>query len=122
MKYVNNIIITFFLIVIAINIIPVSINAQSRAKEIPGTISLSQKQKAASNPALVTAVGLQQFYSSTGHYTVSADGIGSLSSTMNIRVNKPNATATVQKAVLITSRIPFTTVSDGCVAIEGVPL
>ncbi len=67
------------------------------------------------------AGGLQQVYSSTGHYTLSADGIGSAASSMNVRVNKPTATATVQYALLI-STITGSAVGNGCVSLAGTSL
>ncbi|MEP7141580.1 MAG: Ig-like domain-containing protein [Ferruginibacter sp.] len=124
MRYLNKTIIAFLLIVIAINFVPISINAQSPTlnNDIPGTFKkLPKIQKVKSNSSTIAAVGLQQFYSSTGHYTLSADGIGSTTSSMAIRVNKPNAQATVQKAILLSS-VTFTTMANGCVTIGGVPV
>lgn len=116
MRYLNTTILAFLLIVIAMNIMPVPVNAQSSTakKNIPGTFPKNKVINSASE----SGVGLQQFYSSTGHYTLSADGIGSLSSAMKIRVNKPNASATVQKAVLISS-VTYGTINDGCVTLDG---
>src|SRR4051812_28534654 len=80
-----------------------SLLAQTNKQVTPGTFPrLPAKVSHAA-----AAVGLQQFYSSTGRYTLSADGIGSFDASMNIRVNKPNAQATVEKAILISSATTF---------------
>jgi hypothetical protein len=65
--------------------------------------------------------GLTQIYSSTGHYTLSSDGIGSLSSSMVIRVNKPTATATVAKAILM-SAVTDDVSTNGCVTLAASPI
>lgn len=122
MRYVNNAAITFFLIVVAMNIVPVSINAQLPE---PGTFeSVFKNGRVASSSALSASngSGLHKFYNSTGHYTLSVDGIGSLNASMSIRVNKPNAQATVKKAVLISSPILQGFINNGCVTIAGVPV
>jgi hypothetical protein len=64
-------------------------------------------------------VGLSQVYSSTGKYTISVDGKGATGTSMTIRVNKPNATATVQKAILM-STVTGGTIANGCVTLSGV--
>lgn len=94
-----------------------SLMAQTKKQTVPGTFS----QRPIKNAPLANSIGLQQFYSATGRYTVSADGIGSLESSMNIRVNKPNADATVEKAILISS-VTYDAIADGCVTIAGVPV
>ena len=94
-----------------------SLFAQTNKQTIPGTFSQLTKQSS----SLADGVGLQEFYSSTGHYSISADGIGSISSSMDVRVNKPNAGATVQKAILISS-VTSGAIGDGCVSIAGVPI
>jgi hypothetical protein len=96
-----------------------SLLAQTKKQVTPGTFS---RLPTPTSPA--AASGLQQFYSSTGHYTISADGIGSLDTSMNIRVNKPNAGATVEKAILISSVTSQfgETIDNGCVTIAGVPV
>lgn len=91
--------------------------AQTNKQVTPGTFSRLPTQIS----PLATSTGLQQFYSATGHYTISADGIGSRSSSMNIRIYKPNAQATVEKAVLISS-VTHGTIDNGCVTIAGVPV
>ena len=123
MRYVNNMLVALFLLVMTFNLFPVTLDAQMPIHEkIPGTFSTPyQNQSATADPTLTTATGLQQFYSSTGRYTLSVDGIGSLNTSMNIRVNKPNAQATVQKAVLISS-VTSRTITNGCVTIRGVPV
>lgn len=85
-------------------------------KVTPGTFSHAFNKTSRS-----ASVGLQEFYSATGRYTISADGIGSLNSSMNIRVNKPNTQATVEKAILISS-VTGSTIDNGCVTIDGVPV
>jgi len=117
MKLLNKLISTFLLMAMAISIESVSIKAQT-PKIIPGTFA---KQKVAPNSARASVVGLQQYYSVTGHYTLSADGIGSTSSSMSIRVNKPNAHAIVQKAILISS-VTGASLTNSCVTIAGVPV
>ncbi len=94
-----------------------SLLAQTNKKITPGTFSRTPNQITAA----ASGTGLQQFYSSTGKYTVSVDGIGSNNTSMNIRVNKPNAQSTVEKAILISS-VTFSTISDGCVTIAGSPV
>ena len=91
-----------------------SLQAQVK-NQTPGTF----KGFTSKTSALATGVGLQQFYSTTGKYTISADAAGSLSSSLNIRVNKPNAQATVEKAILISS-VTNTTQTDGCVSLNNV--
>ncbi|MCX6231292.1 MAG: IPTL-CTERM sorting domain-containing protein [Bacteroidetes bacterium] len=94
----------------------------SSSQFVPGTYSAqfginSAKKK---TPNLTKNLsGLQQLYSSTGHYTLSADGKGTnVSSSMNIRVNKPTAAATVQKAILF-STATNSTIANGCVTFAG---
>ncbi|TBX70019.1 HYR domain-containing protein [Flavobacterium silvisoli] len=67
------------------------------------------------------AGALSEVYSSTGHYTLSVDGKGSSLSSMTVRVNKPNASATVQKAILMSSATGAT-IANGCVTISGSPV
>ena len=99
-----------------------SMVAQVVNEDIPGTVK-NFNQTTASSPISstlrTTVVGLQQIYSSTGHYTLSTDGIGSNNTSMNIRVNKPNTQAIVQKAILLSTVTPYNTISDGCVTIAG---
>lgn len=111
-----------------------SLEAQIINDIVPGTLrsitetqrqTLSKSNSVVNNTniaALTTAVGLQQIFSSTGFYTLSADGIGSTNFSMNIRVNKPSAQATVQKAFLISSATPNSSIANGCVTIAGVPI
>ena len=111
-----------------------SLKAQIINDIVPGTLrsitetqrqTLSKSNSVVNNTniaALTTAVGLQQIFSSTGFYTLSADGIGSTNFSMNIRVNKPSAQATVQKAFLISSATPNSSIANGCVTIAGVPI
>jgi hypothetical protein len=91
--------------------------AQVTPRIVPGTF----KSLGTNRQAAVAAVGLQQFYSATGKYTLSADGKGSTSSSLSVRVRKPNAQATVAKAILI-SAVTFTTIANGCVTIAGSPV
>lgn len=117
-----------------------SLIAQNVNLNLPGTFESLQSQNALKNqnsiesrkrePAVsnstastlsISEVGLQQVYSSTGQYTLSVDGIGSLGASMSIRVNKPNAQATVQKAILISSATQGT-IANGCITIAGVPV
>ncbi|WP_121354649.1 T9SS type A sorting domain-containing protein [Flavisolibacter nicotianae] len=94
-------------------------------KLVPGTFSKSSSDRfltqKSNQAALATAVGLQQVYSSTGHYTISADGKGTTGTSMNIRVDKPSAAATVAKAFLVSS-VTSSTIPDGCVTINGTPI
>jgi hypothetical protein len=118
MKNMYKVFIAFCLMIVAIS-------ARSQSFD-PGTReSLGQRREAlnadVSSSALAAVVGLQQFYSVTGNYTLSADGKGSLSSSMTIRVNKPNAQATVEKAILI-STATNGTIANGCVTIAGSPI
>ena len=111
-----------------------SLKAQIINDIVPGTLrsitetqrqTLSKSNSVVNNTniaALTTAVGLQQIFSSTGFYTLSADGIGSTNFSMNIRVNKPSTQATVQKAFLISSATPNSSIANGCVTIAGVPI
>jgi hypothetical protein len=62
--------------------------------------------------------GLTPLITATGHYYLSADGVGSLSSTMTIRVNKPTAAATVFKAYYM-STSTIQPISAGCVSLAG---
>jgi hypothetical protein len=62
--------------------------------------------------------GLHQIYTATGHYTLSADGKGTLESSMTIRVNKPNAAATVAKALLLCT-VTNATIGNGCCSLAG---
>ena len=72
-------------------------------------------------PVPNTSVGMSQLYSVTGHYTLSADGIGKAGSDMTIRVNKPSATATVQKAYFF-SALTIATLSPGCITLASTPV
>jgi hypothetical protein len=65
----------------------------------------------------IAANGLSQLYSVTGKYTISADGAGSLSSNYSIRVNKPNAAATVYKAYLLCT--PEWGSNGNCTSLNG---
>lgn len=67
------------------------------------------------------AGALSEVYSSTGNYFLSVDGKGSTSSSMTIRVNKPSPTATVQKAILM-STATNGIIDDGCVTLSGSPV
>ncbi|HUC82741.1 MAG TPA: CHRD domain-containing protein [Flavisolibacter sp.] len=87
---------------------------------VPGTLeSILNNQNA--REATTLATGLQQIYSATGKYTLSADGVGSVNSSMSISVNKPNAQATVHKAILMSSAT-FTTIANGCITLSGTPI
>ncbi len=68
----------------------------------------------------VTANGLTQLYSVTGKYTISADGTGSLSSAYVVDVLKPNAGATVHKAILLGA--PVWGSSNACTQLNGNPI
>ncbi len=63
--------------------------------------------------------GLSSLYSVTGTYFLSADAIGSTSSSMTVQVEKPTDAATVHRAFLFSSAIPYSTVPDNCVSILG---
>jgi hypothetical protein len=67
------------------------------------------------------AGALTEVYSSTGHYTLSVDGKGSTSSPLSIRVNKPSATATVQKAIFM-STATGASINNTCVTLSGIPI
>jgi len=63
---------------------------------------------------------LTPLYSVTGQYFLSVDGVGSPSSSMNVRINKPSAGATVHKAFLFSVTVPNqSAVTSGCVTING---
>jgi len=82
---------------------------------VPGT---------AANPGPIpnSVVGLTTIYSATGKLTLSVDGAGSVLTTpFNIRVNKPNAAATVAKAILISASTDYA-VGSGCVTLGGSPI
>jgi len=74
-----------------------------------------------SGPATNSVVGLNQIYSGTGKYTLSADGVGSMADAMNIRVNKPNAAATVAKAFLMSATIDYE-LPTSCITLASAPI
>jgi hypothetical protein len=97
----------------ALIMVMLSFNFQVKAG-VPGTFA---------NPGPVpsSVIGLTTVYSATGKLTLSADGVGSVNASMNIRVNKPTATATVAKAILMSSSTQFS-VATGCVTLAGTPI
>lgn len=114
-----------FIIIIGTSTIPICINAQTATKSAtPGTfesLTRSLSPRSMSTQSTLAAEGLQKIFSATGRYTISADGIGSTNKSMTIRVNKPNAAATVQKAILM-SAVTGAKSSNGCVTIGGTPV
>ena len=82
--------------------------------QLPGTMPSGWNP--GGNPP--SSTGLNSIYSVTGNYTLSADGIGSESTTMLIRVNKLTAAATVVKAILM-STVTNATIGNGCCTLNG---
>jgi hypothetical protein len=101
----------YWFLIGALFIMSLMSNAQT-----PGTIPSGWGNGGGNPPS---ATGLGSIYSATGHYTLSADGIGSLSSSMQIRVNKPNAGATVSKAILMSALNFNATIANGCCTLAG---
>lgn len=126
-----------YITVLALLIFSNDLSAQIISEKTPGTYESLQNELAltsstrstvtsnstlsTANTTLSTSVGLQQVYSSTGKYTLTADGVGSNNSLMSVNVNKPSAQATVQKAILISS-VTFSTIGNGCVTLGGIPI
>ncbi|WP_162128546.1 HYR domain-containing protein [Flavobacterium phycosphaerae] len=101
---------------------------ETNTRQIPGTLislgaNASSRLAAPNGPTLnnTQAGALTEAYSSTGHYTLSVDGKGSSLSSMTVRVNKPNAAATVQKVILM-STATGSTIANGCVTLSGLPV
>jgi hypothetical protein len=71
----------------------------------------------------VTANGLGEIYSVTGHYVLSADGAGSLGA-YTIDVDKPSAGATVYKAFLLAASTGFSgyNIPNGCITLGSSPI
>lgn len=71
----------------------------------------------------ITANGLSQIYAVSGKYFLSADGAGALGP-YTIDVNKPNAGATVYKAILMGASTGFSgyVIPNGCVLLAGTPI
>jgi hypothetical protein len=92
---------------------PFAIQAQ-----VPGTLPSGSNQNAGNSPS---TSGLNRIYAVTGHYFLSSDGIGSLSTSMSVRVNKPTATAIVVKAILM-STVTNSTIGNGCCTLAGVTI
>jgi hypothetical protein len=94
---------------------------------LPGTIgslgNVTTRLSNSNGPSLsnTLAGALSEVYSSTGHYTLSVDGKGSSSASMTVRVNKPTATATVQKAILM-STATGATIANSCVTLAAAPI
>jgi uncharacterized repeat protein (TIGR01451 family) len=64
-----------------------------------------------------------QFFSGTGLLFLSVDGSGSDVGTAPIRVQKPSATATVQKAFLLATTVPNGfVIPDGSITLNGTPI
>lgn len=93
-------------------------NSYVSGQSTPGTFPSNKPISSVNQSDAPNVGGLVQIYSSTGLYTLSADGIGSIASSMNIRVNKPTASATVQKAILMTA-VTMNTVGTGCITLAG---
>ena len=112
-------------------IIAVLLTFVANAQIIPGTLESLQGQNGSArrevltapsaNATSATAGALSQVYSATGFYTLSVDGKGFTGASSTIRVNKPNATATVQKAILM-STVTFGPAANGCVSLLGTPI
>jgi len=64
--------------------------------------------------------GLNEIYSVTGNYTLSADGAGSVNNPFTIDVNKPSG-ATVEKAYFMAASTGFSgyNVPDNCILLNG---
>jgi hypothetical protein len=93
----------YWILTLILTVFSLTSNAQ-----IPGTMPSGW------NPGgNLPLTGLSSIYSVTGNYTLSADGIGSESTSMQIRVNKPTAAATVAKAILM-STVTNATIGNGC--------
>lgn len=86
---------------------------------VPGTVQYVATKSAS---ALEEDSGLEPLYSVSGHYYLSSDAIGSLSTSMYVDVNKPTAEATVHKAFLFSATYANRTLADGCVSILGTPV
>jgi hypothetical protein len=89
----------------------------------PGTI-MSNDSKSLKTSKSTTASkstnNLSPLYSVTGQYFLSADGVGSTSSSMSVQINKPSTGATVHKAFLFSVTVPYgSAVTNGCVSING---
>jgi hypothetical protein len=113
---------SLFLTLISLFLV-VTINAQNQH----GGVGSNARKNIINNgnvhsPNLPSSNGLTQLYSATGHYFLSADGAGSASTggtnTFNIQVNKPTATATVHKAIFM-STSTTTPIPAGCVTLAG---
>ena len=70
------------------------------------------------------ANGLGTIYDVIGKFTLSADGAGSISSSFPISVEKPNASATVHKAILMGASRGFSgyQIPNGCITLAGQPV
>jgi len=93
-------------------------NSFVTGQNTPGTFQKNMPLNTANQSDAPNVGGLVQIYSSTGFYTLSADGAGSTSPSLSISVNKPTASATVQKAILMTA-VTNSTLSLNCVTLAG---
>ena len=102
-----------------------SIKVPERQSEI-GFVSLDSVDSQAINALQATSVpatGLKAIANVTGKIAFSADGAGSnnlLGTT--IQANKPNASATVQKALFACASYVARTINDGDVSLDGTPI
>lgn len=92
-----------------------SVSGMVRADDVPGTAPANSAR-----PSVVTALN-DQFFAATGFFTLSVDGSGSNSATQNVRVQKPNASATVNKAFLLAASTGFGnfTIPNGALTLNG---
>lgn len=87
--------------------------------QIPGTIPQNADVQTLSAPE---TGGLNQLYSVTGQYYLSADG-GGANANYTVDVNKPSAVATVHKAYLMSATIwGGGTIANGCITLNGSPI
>jgi hypothetical protein len=77
------------------------------------------------DPGSSRVSGLTVYYSVTGNYSLSADGTGFRDGPIyTIGVEKPNASAVVEKAILMHAPVPsiIHTPFEDCVTLQGIPI
>lgn len=94
------------------------INAYSQQEQEPGTAPADYANRS------ITANGLTQIFSASGHFYLSADGGGSTASSYTIDVDKPIAGATVYKAYFLAASQGFNNfnIPNGCITLNGNPI